>query len=233
MPVACPIGERNQCLTGTHGQSEMTANLQCAPHYCSGMAVRRWTTHIQATVRGDLESVVSWWTSPERREERRAHYESLNVSDFRYEETLEDGQRITETGWTTRRSLTQTGWTPRPGLQLSLRMTSPIRPHGAVERTPDGRAVLRAQTVRSRRWPNGREDLSRSDLVLEFSELSESKTRVRLTVTQYKEGVSWLEKILPPNDERRHRRMHLKDTIAKCEYHLGTRKSPKRWLAVY
>jgi hypothetical protein len=189
--------------------------------------------HIQATVRGDLESVVSWWASPERREERRAHYESLNVSDFKYEETLEDGRRITETGWTTRRSLTQTGWTPRPGLQLSLRMTSPTRPHGAVERAPDGRAVLRAQTVRSRRWPNGREDLSRSDLVLEFSELSESRTRVRLTVTQYREGVPWWEKILPPNDERRHRRMHLKDTIAKCEYHLGTRKSPKRWLAVY
>jgi hypothetical protein len=197
--------------------------------YCSGMAVRRWTMHIRATVRGDLESVVSWWTSPERREERRADYESLNVSDFRYEETVEDGQRITEMGWTTRRSLTHTGWTPRPGLQVSIRS---IRPQGAAERAPDGRAVLRVQSVGSRRWPNGRENLSRSDSVLEFSELPESRTRVRLTVTRYKEGVPWWEKILPPNDERSHLRIHLKDMIAKCEYHLGTRKSPKRWLTV-
>ena len=94
-----------------------------------GMAVRRWTMHIQATVRGDLESVVSWWTSPERREERRARYESLNVSDFRYEETLEDGQRITQTGWTTRN-----------GLQASVRTASPIRPHGSGERVPEGTA---------------------------------------------------------------------------------------------
>lgn len=189
--------------------------------------------HIQATVRGDVESVVSWWTSPGRREERRAHYERLNVSDFRYEETVEDGQRITEMGWTTRRSLTQTGWTPRPGVQVSTRTASPIRPQGAAERASDGRAVLRAQFAGSRRWPNGREDLSRSESVLEFSELPEGRTRVRLTVTRYKEGVPWWEKILPPNDERRHLRMHLKDMIAHCEYHLGTRKSPKRWLAVY
>lgn len=155
------------------------------------------------------------------------------MSDLRYEETVEDGRRITEMGWTTRRSLTQTGWTPRPGLQVSMRTASPIRPSGAAERTPDGRAVLRTQSAGSRRRPNGRESLSRSDSVLEFSELSESRTRVRLTVTRYKEGVPWWEKILPPNDERRHLRMHLKDTIAKCEYHLGTRKSPKRWLTVY
>jgi hypothetical protein len=171
------------------------------------MTVRRWTTHIQAVVRGDLESVVSWWTSPERREGRRAHYQSLNVSDFRYEETLEDGQRITEMGWTTRRSLTQTGWTPRPGLRVSLRTASPIRPHGAAERAPDGRAVLRTQAVWSRRWPNGREDLSRSDSVLEFSELPESRTRVHLTVTRYKEGVPWWEKFF---------RITMSDAICGC-----------------
>lgn len=186
------------------------------------MAVQRWTSHIQARVRGDLESVVSWWTSPERREERRARLENLDVSDFRYEETLQDGQRITETGWTTRR-----------GLQVSGRTVSPIRPHGAVERDPDGRALLRTQTFQSSRWPNGREDLSRSELILEFRELSESRTRVRLTATRYKEGVPWWERLLPPNQERRHRRMHLKDTIAKCEHDLGTRRSAKRWFAVY
>lgn len=186
------------------------------------MAVRRWTKHVQARVRGDLESVVSWWTSPERREERRASHESLDVSDFRYEETLEDGQRITETGWTTRR-----------GLQVSGRTVSPIRPLGAVDRAPDGRVLLRTQTCQSRRWPNGREDLSRSERVLEFRELSESRTRARLTVTRYKEGVPWWERLLPPNDERRHLRLHLKDAIAKCEHDLGTRGSAKRWFAVY
>jgi hypothetical protein len=186
------------------------------------MAVRRWTKHVQVRVRGDLESVVSWWTSPERRDERRAFLGSLDVADFRYEETLEDGQRITETGWTTRR-----------GLQVSGRAVSPIRPHGAVDRAPDGRVLLRTQTFQSRRWPNGREDQSRSERVLEFRELSEGRTRVRLTVTRYKEGVPWWERLLPPNDERRHLRLHLKDTVAKCEHDLGTRGSAKRWFAVY
>jgi hypothetical protein len=185
------------------------------------MAVRRRTIKIQATVRGDLESVVSWWTSPERREERRAYLESFDLSDFRYEETLEAGQRITETGWTT-----------RGGLQVSERTASPIRPHGAVERAPDGRAVLRAQSVQSRRWPNGRGDLSKSDSVVEFSRLSEIRTRVRLTMTQCKEGPRWgIGR--PGHDERHHLRIHLKDRIAKCEYHLGTRKSARRWFAVY
>jgi len=27
--------------------------------------------------------------------------------------------------------------------------------------------------------------------------------------------------------------MHLKDEIAKCEHDLGTRKSAKRWFAIY
>jgi len=186
------------------------------------MAVRRWTSHIQATVRGDLESVVSWWTSPERRAERRARLESLDISDFRYEETLQDGQRIIETGWTTRR-----------GLQVCGRTVSPARLDGTVERDPDGRALLRTQFLQSRRWPNGREDLSRSELILEFRELSESRTRIRLTAIRYKEGAPRWEILLPPNDERRHRRMHLKDAIAKCEHDLGTRGSAKRWFAVY
>src|SRR5215469_1862455 len=119
------------------------------------MAARRWTIHEQATVRGDLESVVSWWTSPERREERRARHESLDVSDFRYGETLEDGQRVTETSWTTRR-----------GVQVSVRTVSPIRPDGVVERAPDGRAVLRGQVFHSNRWPNGSEQLSRAESVV-------------------------------------------------------------------
>lgn len=178
--------------------------------------------HIQATVRGDLESVVSWWTSPERREERRAHYESLDVSDFRYEETLEDGQRVTETAWTTRR-----------GMQVSVRTVSPIQPHEAVERAPDGRAVLRSQGSQSNRLQNGPEHLSRSESVVEFSELSGSRTRVRLTVTRYKERVPWRERSFPPHDERHHIRIHLKDYIARCEYDLGTRRSAKRWLVVY
>jgi hypothetical protein len=182
--------------------------------------VRRRTTHIQATIRGDLESVVSWWTSRERREELRARYESLDVSDVRYEETVEDGQRITEMGWTTRR-----------GLQVSQRTVSPIRPHGAVERAPDGRVVLRTQSVLSRRWPNGRGDLSRCEFVWEFSELSEDRTRARLTMTRCTEGPR--RGIVLSEDDRHHLQMHLKDAVAKCEYHLGTRKSAKRWLAVY
>jgi hypothetical protein len=186
------------------------------------MAVRRWTMHIKATVRGDLESVVSWWTAPERREKRREHLESLDVPDLRHQETLDEGQRLFEMDWTT-----------RDGVQISLHTASPVRPDGVVERAPDGRVVLRAQTVQSRRWPNGREDLARADVVAEFSELSESRTRVCVTVTRYKEGVPWWERLLPPNDERRHRRMHLKDTIAKCEHDLGIRRSAKRWLAVY
>jgi hypothetical protein len=169
-----------------------------------------------------LESVVSWWTSPERRAERRARLESLDVLDFRYEETLEDGQRITETGWTTRR-----------GLQVSLRTVSPIRPGGTVERTPDGRALLRTQTFKSCRQPDAREDLSGSEVVLEFSELPENRTRILVTATLHKEGAPWWGRRLTPNDHRRHMRMHLMDTIAKCEHDLGTRRSAKRWFAVY
>jgi len=172
--------------------------------------------HVQATVRGDLESVVSWWTSPERREERRVRHESLDVSDFRYEETLEDGQRVTETGWTTRR-----------GVQVSVRTVSPIRPHGTVERDPDGRAALGTQIVQSSRWPNGPVHQYRAESVAEFSELSGSRTRVRLTVTRSQEHVPWRERSFPPHDERHQIRIHLKDYIARCEYDLepGSRQS--------
>src|SRR5215469_6060978 len=186
------------------------------------MAARSSTMHIQARVRGDLESVVSWWTSPERREEQRARHEGLSVSDFRYEESLEDGQRVTETGWTSRR-----------GLQVCVRTVTPVQPDGALERTPEGRAVSRRQTFVSRRWPDGREDSSRTESVLEFSQLSASRTRVRVTVTQYIEGVPRWGRSFPHHDERFHLRMHLKETIAKCEYHLGARKSAKPWFAVY
>ena len=186
------------------------------------MAVRRWTSRTRAQVRGDLESVISWWTSPERRAELREQFESLDVSDFRYEETLDGEQRVTEMGWTA-----------RSGLQVSVRRVSPARPHEALERTPDGRAVLRSQAVQTRRWPDGRERLSRTESVLEFRELSAGRTQLRATLARHREGVPWWEKVLPPNNERRHRRMHLKDEIAKCEHDLGTRKSAKRWFAIY
>jgi hypothetical protein len=75
--------------------------------------------------------------------------------------------------------------------------------------------------------------MSRVEFFYEFSDVPGSRTRVRVTVTRYKEGVPWWERLLPPNDWRRHLRWHLKDTIAKCEHDLGTRRSAKRWFAVY
>lgn len=57
------------------------------------MAASRWTTYVEAAVRADLESVVGWWSRPERWEDQRAFYESLDVSDLRYEETAAPGER--------------------------------------------------------------------------------------------------------------------------------------------
>jgi hypothetical protein len=161
-------------------------------------------------VRADLESVVSWWTRPERLAGQRARFERADVRDFEYQETLCEGELIIESSWTTAK-----------GLQVSLRMAGPVIDPGTVaDRNADSEVVLRHETSQSRRWPNGREDSSRSEVVVVFSEIAHNRTRVRMTATRHADG-SWWDRFVLRINGRRLRRQTLNELIAGCERDLG------------
>lgn len=175
------------------------------------MAVTTWTNHHEVTVRADIESVLSWWTSQQRREDRRAHFESLGGQGFSYQETAEADTQLTETNWTT-----------AEGLFVSLRVETSNAPDGKVERSAEGAAILRSRTSQQRRWPDGREDKSGTSTVTEFRRAQPATTQVRLTTTRHKEGAWWWERYLPPIGERSQQRRHLQRMVGQCEHDLGS-----------
>lgn len=160
-------------------------------------------------MRADLDAVVAWYTSPDRRVESRAHFESFNVRDFRYDERVEGDRRITSMSW-----ISQTG------LHVFLEIHSTVS-NGVIARNSDGRVVRRGETYQYRRWPSGREDRSRGETVAEFSDLPGGGTRARLTITRQREPAPWWERWLPPVAERQGQRRQMEEIFARCERDLG------------
>lgn len=161
-------------------------------------------------VRADLDSVVAWYTSADRRAESRAHFEAFDVRDFRFDERVEADQRITSMSWTT---------------QSDMHVFFEIRGNvfdGAVVRDAEGRVIRRGETYQYRRWPNGREDTSRGEIIAEFSELPGDRTLARITQTRQKEPAPWWERWLPPVAERSLQQRQMEKLFARCERDLGS-----------
>jgi hypothetical protein len=173
------------------------------------MSVARWTKHFEVTVHADLDSVVAWYTSPDRRAESRAHFEAFDVRDFRYDERVDGDRRVTDMSWTT-----------KTGMHVFLEIRGNI---GVIPRDAEGRIVRRGQTYQYRRWPNGREDRSHGEVVAEFSDIQGGGTRARLTITRHKEAAPWWERWLPPIAERQRQARQFSEMFSRCERELGVR----------
>lgn len=174
------------------------------------MAVSNWTSHYEATIRADVDSVLAWWTSPQRRDDQRAHFESLDVQNFSYEESSTAEARLTEMSWTT-----------SEGLFVSLRIEFPHGQDGNIEHAVDGGSILRSRTSQQRRWPGGRQESSSTSNVTEFRQAQPGTTQLRLTTTRQKAGAWSWERYMPPIAERRQQRQHLRQMVAQCEHDLG------------
>ena len=204
-----PVTLVNSTPAGTD-EADESDKLSPRPDSVRTMAVTTWTSRYEATVRADIEAVLAWWTSQQRSSDQRARFENLDVHDFTYQETEETDTRLAEMSWTN-----------SDGLFVSLRIETPNRQDGNVERGADGAAILRSRTSQQRRWPDGRQDSSSTNNVTEFRQLQPHATQVRLTTTRNKEGAWWWERFIPPTTERNQQRRHLQQMVAQCEHDLG------------
>lgn len=175
------------------------------------MTVARWTKRFEVVVQADLDSVVAWYTSADRREESRAHFAAFDVRDFRYDERVEGDRRMTAMSWTT-----------QSGMHVFLEIRGTVF-DGEVVRDAEGRVVRRGETYQFRRWPGGREDTSQGEVIAEFSELPGDRTLARITQTRQKEPAPWWERWLPPVAERKLQQRQMEELFARCERDLGHR----------
>ena len=169
-----------------------------------------WMSRFELTVHADLDSVVAWYVSPDRRAESRAHFESLDVRDFLYDERVEGDRRTTDMSWTT-----------PTGLHVFLEVRGNVA-NGVVARDEAGKVVRRGETYQYRRWPTGRQDRSRGETIVEFTDLPGGDTRVQISLTRHKDTAKWWERLLPPIAERQAQRRHMKEMFARCERDLGS-----------
>lgn len=160
---------------------------------------RTRTIRFRIKIQGQLQSVVRWWSSPERYVEQQAIVDRRKVLDYSWVENFDDEIRTVNAKWTTRR-----------GLEVNFRVSA-----AAIEATRDGTFVGRQTTWQHRRHPHGREDTSESERVLEFRSVKlgetivESTTMVRSTVRR-----------LPQVGEKIHRYSHLTDLARRCQSEL-------------
>ena len=170
----------------------------------------KWTKRFEVVVGADLDSVVAWYTSADRRTESRAHFEAFDVRDFRFDERVEADRRVTAMSWTT-----------ESGVHVFLEIRGNVF-DGVVVRDVEGRVIRRGETYQYRRWPNGREDTSQGEIIAEFSDLPGGRTLARITQTGQKEPAPWWERWLPPFAERRLQQRQMEKLFARCEHDLGS-----------
>lgn len=184
----------------------------------SRMSGATWTNRFELTVRADLDSVVAWYASPDRRAESRAHFESFDVRDFRYDERVEGDRRTTDMSWIT-----------PAGLHVFLEIRGNVS-NGVVARDEEGKVVRRGETYQYRRWTTGRQDRSRGETTVEFTDVPGGSTRVQISITRHKDTAPWWERLLPPITERRAQRCQLEEMFSRCERDLGSSPARDEWL---
>lgn len=74
-------------------------------------------------------------------------------------------------------------WTTQSGIYVFLEIRGNVF-DGVVVRDVEGKVIRRRETYQYRRWPNGREDTSRGEIIAEFSDLPGDRTLAWITQTR-------------------------------------------------
>lgn len=158
-------------------------------------------------VGGDVESVARWWADPARHRELRSQYDTPNVTGFSWNEATEGQALVQEGEWTTARGLVQ------------IRITTILGPDGvAVRQRTDGSFVREVEYRQLRLTNGGREDVTVSQRLMEFSEATPGQTNLVSAITvKERTGFPWWERALLRTSEFQHRMMHLQELVDRCE----------------
>ena len=171
---------------------------------------RTYSTRLGVKIHGDVDSVVQWWSSSSRLQELRADFERSSVSDFSWQETVEDGRHTASAGWIN-----------GSGMQFRVRIEMAFDPNGVIEPDNDGLYVLREEFQQYRRHRNGNEDTTVSQRVYEFRETESGLTTLHWTATPVIVGMSGSEYRSLRIGQRFFRMWHPRRRVRRCESDLA------------
>jgi hypothetical protein len=141
-----------------------------------------------------------------RRKEFRSQYESSDVTNFSWDESLEDGHLVERGEWTT------------PRRHVELRIATPVGTDGSTfQPGPNGSFVRKQEIRQARRSHQGSEDVALRYSLIELSEAGPNQTSLFSTSTTKRTGYSWSERAHYRMSEGQHRTQLFQGWLAQCE----------------
>jgi hypothetical protein len=169
------------------------------------MRKSEWSFTNRAVVKASPQSVVAWWSHPERADDFWKHIQQTASGEGTHSETVTDEARLEDSWWTDSR-----GW------KVHHHLETPLTPREAGRN--DGRFIALGHDVLTIWSPTGAEGMcAMSDAMIQFKLQGAGDTEVKITHKHTVSGPKWRLRRYYRKEQVSSADALFKDLISRCQ----------------